>query len=70
MTNFYPFIQGLLGWPFSELFSANASLCNQHKYIALSIFSLLSHPKMFRNKITLLESFKKFLQPGLIFMTF
>ena len=39
MTNLYPFIQGWLEWPFSELFSANASLWNQYKYIAFNIFS-------------------------------
>ena len=33
MTNLYPFIQGSLEWPFGELFSANASLWNQYKYI-------------------------------------
>ena len=37
--NFYPFIQGSLEWPFSELFSANVSLWNQYKYIAFNIFS-------------------------------
>ena len=39
MTNFYPFIQGWLEWPFSELFSANVSVWNQCKYIAFNIFS-------------------------------
>ena len=39
MTNLYPFIQGSLEWPFSELFSANVSLWNQYKYIAFNIFS-------------------------------
>ena len=40
MTNhFYPFIRGLLEWPFSEVFSANLSLWNQCKYIAFNIFS-------------------------------
>ena len=39
MTNLYPFIQGSLEWPFRELFSANASLWNQYKYIAFNIFS-------------------------------
>ena len=39
MTNVYPFIQGSLEWPFSELFSANVSLWNQNKYIAFNIFS-------------------------------
>ena len=40
MTNlFYPFIQGSLEWPFSEVFSANLSLWNQCKYIAFNIFS-------------------------------
>ena len=38
MTNFYPFIQGSLEWPFSELFTANVSLWNQYKYIAFNIF--------------------------------
>ena len=39
MTNLYPFIQGWLWWPFSDLFSANVSLWNQYKYIAFNIFS-------------------------------
>ena len=39
MTNLYPFIQGWLEWPFSELFSANVSLWNQYKYIAFNIFT-------------------------------
>ena len=39
MTNLYPFIQGSLEWPFSELFSANVSLWNKYKYIALNIFT-------------------------------
>ena len=39
MTNLYPFIQGSLEWPFSELFSANVSLWNQYQYIAFNIFS-------------------------------
>ena len=39
ITNLYPFIQGSLEWPFSELFSANVSLCNQFKYIPFNIFS-------------------------------
>ena len=39
MTNLYPFIQCLLEWLFSELFSANISLWNQYKYIAFNIFS-------------------------------
>ena len=39
MTNLYPFIQGSLKWPFSELFSASVSLWNQYKYIAFNIFS-------------------------------
>ena len=38
MTNLYPFIQGWLEWPFSELFTANISLWNQYKYIAFNIF--------------------------------
>ena len=39
MTNLFPFIQGSLEWPFSELFSANVSLWNQYKYIEFNIFS-------------------------------
>ena len=39
MTKLYTFIQGLLEWPISELFPANVSLWNQHKYIASNIFS-------------------------------
>ena len=39
MMNLYPFIQGSLEWPFSELFSANVSSWNQYKYIAFNIFS-------------------------------
>ena len=39
ITNFYPFIQGSLEWPFSYLSSANASLWNQYKYIKVNIFS-------------------------------
>ena len=39
MANLYPFIQVSLEWPFSELFSANVSLWNQHKYIAFNIFT-------------------------------
>ena len=39
MTNFYPFIQGSLEWPFSELFSISVSLWNQYKYGAFNIFS-------------------------------
>ena len=39
MTNVYPFIQGSLEWPISELFAANVSLWNQNKYIAFNIFS-------------------------------
>ena len=38
-TNLYPFIQSLLEWPFSELFSSDVSLWNQYKYIAFNIFS-------------------------------
>ena len=34
MTNLYPFIQGSLEWPFSELFSANVSSLPQCKCIA------------------------------------
>ena len=37
--NLYLFIQGLLEGLFSELFSANASLWNQYKYIAFNIFT-------------------------------
>ena len=36
-TNLYPFIQGSLEWPFSELFSSDTSLWNQYKYIAFNI---------------------------------
>ena len=36
--NLYPFFQGLLEWPFSELFSANVSLWNQYRYIEFKIF--------------------------------
>ena len=39
MTNLYPFIQGWLEWPFSELFSANVSLWKQYKFITFGIFS-------------------------------
>ena len=39
MTNLYPFIQGSLEWPYSELFSANVSLRNQYKSIRFNIFS-------------------------------
>ena len=39
MTSLYPFIQGSLEWPLSELFSANVSLWNQYKHIAFNIFS-------------------------------
>ena len=39
MTILYPFIQGSLWWPFSELFSSDISLWNQYKYIAFNIFS-------------------------------
>ena len=39
MTSLYPFIQGSLEWPFSELFSADALLWNQYKYIEFIIFS-------------------------------
>ena len=46
MTNLYPFIQGSLEhnhqkWPFNKLFSANASLWNQYKYIVFNIFSYI-----------------------------
>ena len=39
MTNPYPFIQGSLERPFSELFSSDVSLWKQCKYIAFNIFS-------------------------------
>ena len=39
MTNLYPFVQGLLEWQFSELFSANVSLWNEYQYITFNIFS-------------------------------
>ena len=39
MTNLYLFVQGLLEWPFSELFSVNVSLWNQYKYVAFNIFT-------------------------------
>ena len=39
MKNLYSFVQGLLEWQFSELFSANVSLWNQYQYIAFNIFS-------------------------------
>ena len=39
ITNLYPFIQGSLEWPFSELFSTNVSLWNHYKYIVFNIFS-------------------------------
>ena len=39
LVNLYPFLQGSLEWPFSELFFAYASLWNQYKYIAFNIFS-------------------------------
>ena len=39
MTNLYPFSQGWLELPFSELFSANISLWNEYKYITFNIFS-------------------------------
>ena len=38
MANIYPFIQGLLEWRFSELFSSDVSLPNQCKHIAFNIF--------------------------------
>ena len=40
MTNLYPFIQGSLEWPFSDLFSSDVSLWNQYKYIAFNIAEL------------------------------
>ena len=39
MTKVCPFIQGLLEWPFNELFYTDVSLWNQYKYIAFDIFS-------------------------------
>ena len=43
----YSFIQGWFEWPFSALFSANVSLWNQYKCIALNTFScrilIISH---------------------------
>ena len=39
MMDLCPFVQSLLEWPFSELFTANVSLRNQYKYIAFNIFS-------------------------------
>ena len=39
MTNLYPFIEGLLEWPLSELFFSDVSLWNQYKYIDFNIFS-------------------------------
>ena len=39
MANLYPFIQDLLEWPNSELFSANASLLHQYKCTGFNIFS-------------------------------
>ena len=39
MTNLYPFIQGSLEWPFSELINTNLLLWNQYKYIAFNILS-------------------------------
>ena len=46
MTNLYPFIQGSpeynhQKWPFNKLFSANASLWNQYKYIVFNLFSYI-----------------------------
>ena len=52
MTNLYPFIQGWLEWLFRELFSANASLCNQYKYIVFNIFSCkLLQEYLMKNKL-------------------
>ena len=42
MTNIYPFFQGSLEWWFSELFSANVSIWNQHKYIELCSIKIIS----------------------------
>ena len=39
MSNHYPFIQGSLELPFSELFFYDVLLWNQCKYIAFNIFS-------------------------------
>ena len=39
IANLCSFIQGLLEWPFSKLFSSDELLRNQYKYIAFKIFS-------------------------------
>ena len=39
MTNLYPFIQGSLEWPFSNLTFSDVKLWNQYKYIDFNIFS-------------------------------
>ena len=39
MMKLYPFIQGSLEWPCSELFSANVSLSNHCNYLAFNAFS-------------------------------
>ena len=39
MANLDPFIQCSLEWSFNELFSANASLWNEYKYIAFNMVS-------------------------------
>ena len=39
MVNLYPFIQGSLESPFSDLFFADVSLWNQRKYIVFNILS-------------------------------
>ena len=41
MTDLYPFVQGSMEWPFSELFFTDVSLWNQYKYIAFNFFSYL-----------------------------
>ena len=59
MTSLYPFIQGSLEWPFSELFSANVLLWNQYKYIAFNISScrilivLYKNINRYRNELTI-----------------
>ena len=39
MMKLYPFIQGSLEWPCSELFSANVSLWNHCNYLVFNAFS-------------------------------
>ena len=57
MTNLSPFIEGLLVWPFSELFSDNVSLWNQYKYIAFNIIS--SRILIISNKMLTVIGLKK-----------